>query len=69
MARSTTEAELISMANGLFGEVYNIQSFLEQLTLGDIDVCFWQDNNAVLQVCRPDIQPSCAIVVGSIGSM
>ena len=52
IARSTTEAERISMASGLFGEVYNIQSFLEQLTLGDIEVCFWQDNIAVLQVLQ-----------------
>ena len=50
VARSTTEAELIAMANGLFGEVYNLQSFLQQLLGKELEVKFFQDNNAVLQV-------------------
>ena len=50
VARSTTEAELIAMANGLFGEVYNLQSFLQQLIGKELEVKFFQDNNAVLQV-------------------
>ena len=52
VARSTTEAELIAMAGGLFGEVYNLQAFLEYLTQTGVEVKFWQDNNAVLQVLR-----------------
>ena len=50
IARSTTEAELIAMANGLYGEVYNLQSFIQQLVGGVVEVKFFQDNNAVLQV-------------------
>ena len=50
VARSTTEAELIAMANGLYGEVYNLQSFVQQLVGSQIEVKFFQDNSAVLQV-------------------
>lgn len=50
IARSTTEAELIAMANGLYGEVYNLQSFIQQLIGGVVEVKFFRDNSAVLQV-------------------
>lgn len=40
------------MSNGLYGEVYNIQSFLQQLVQGPVNLCMWQDNNAVLQVLK-----------------
>ena len=40
------------MAGGLFGEVYNLQAFLEYLTQTGVEVKFWQDNNALLQVLR-----------------
>ena len=33
--------------NGLYEEVCNIQSFLEQLVQGLVDVCMWQDSNSV----------------------
>ena len=52
VARSTTEAELIAMANGLFGEVYNLQEFIQQLCHTELEVTFRQDNNAVLQVLQ-----------------
>ena len=38
------------MANGLYGEVYNLQSFVQQLVGSQIEVKFFQDNSAVLQV-------------------
>ena len=52
IARLTTEAELIAMANGLFGEVYNLQEFIQQLCHTELEVTFRQDNNAVLQVLQ-----------------
>lgn len=52
VARSTTEAELIAMANGLYGEVYNLQSFVQQLIGDVVEVKFFQDNSAVLQVLK-----------------
>ena len=51
-ARSTTESELIAMANGMFGEVYNMQAFLESLVNKTVNVEFHQDNSAVLQVLK-----------------
>ena len=48
VARSTTEAEIISMATGMFGEVLNLESFLEYLIQKPIEVRFHQDNDAVL---------------------
>ena len=52
VARSTTESELIAMANGLFGEVYNLQAFLQALLGTVVNVQFYQDNSAVLQVLK-----------------
>ena len=52
VARSTTESELIAMANGMFGEVYNMQAFLESLVNKTVNVEFHQDNSAVLQVLK-----------------
>ena len=52
MARSTTESELIAMANGLFGEVYNLQAFLQALLGTVVNIQFYQDNSAVLQVLK-----------------
>lgn len=52
VARSTTESELIAMANGLFGEVYNLQAFLQALLRTVVNIQFYQDNSAVLQVLK-----------------
>ena len=52
VARSTTESELIAMANGKFGEVYNMQAFLQSLVNEPVNVEFHQDNSAVLQVLK-----------------
>ena len=40
------------MANGMFGEVYNMQAFLESLVNKTVNVEFHQDNSAVLQVLK-----------------
>ena len=42
----------IAMANGLFGEVYNLQAFLQALFGTVVNVQFYQDNSAVLQVLK-----------------
>ena len=69
VARSTTETELISMNNGLYGEVCNIQSFLEQLVQGPVDICIWQDSNSVsYRVWKPDIRRNLGIVAACVGS-
>ena len=53
VARSTTESDyFIAMANGLFGEVYNLQAFLQALLGTVVNVQFYQDNSAVLQVLK-----------------
>lgn len=41
---------MVALANSLFGEVYNLPSFLEQFSRKEAEVKFHQDNNAVLQV-------------------
>jgi hypothetical protein len=53
VARSTTESDFfIAMANGLFGEVYNLQAFLQALLGTVVNIQFYQDNSAVLQVLK-----------------
>ena len=48
MAGSTPAAELIAMVSGLFGEVYNTHSILEQLLEDVVQMGFHQDNDAAL---------------------
>ena len=52
VARSTTEAEIISMATGMFGKVLNLEPFLEYLIQKSIEVRFHQDNDAVLKILK-----------------
>ena len=52
VARSTTESEIISMATGMFGEVLNLQTFLEYLMQKPIELLFHQDNDAVLKILK-----------------
>ena len=52
VARSTTESELMAMANGMFGEVYNMQAFLQSLGNEPVNMEFHQDSSAVLQVLK-----------------
>ena len=47
MARSTTEAEIISMATGMFSEVCSLQSFIEYLVQQTVHVIF---EDAVLKI-------------------
>ena len=50
VARSTTEADMVALANSLLGEVYNLPSFLKQFIRKESEVKFHKDNSAVLQV-------------------
>ena len=52
VARSTTEAEVISMASGMFSEALNTQVFIEYLLQKPINIRFHQDNDAVLKILR-----------------
>ena len=52
VARSTTESEIISMATGMFGEVLNLQTFLEYLMQKPIELLFHQDNDAALKILK-----------------
>ena len=52
VARSTTESEIISMATGMFGEVLNLQTFIEYLMQKPIQLVFHQDNDAVLKILK-----------------
>ena len=55
--------------NGLYEEVCNIQSFLEQLVQGLVDVCMWQNSNSVsYRVWKPDIRRNLGIVAACVGS-
>lgn len=51
VACSSTEAELISNGSW-FGEVYNLQEFIQQIIHTEMEVRFHQDNNALLQVLQ-----------------
>ena len=57
-ARSTIEAEIISIATGMFSEVLNLQVFLEYLMQKPIQVGFYQDNDAVLKILKNTRQSS-----------
>ena len=50
MARSTPEAELIAMSSAMFREVFNVQSMLEHLLEGPVQVNYRQDNQAVVDI-------------------
>ena len=52
VARSTTESEIISMATGMFGQVLNLQTFLEYLMQKPIQEKFHQDNDAALKILK-----------------
>ena len=46
------QAELIALASGLFGEVYNTHSMLEQLNEDVVQVRFHQDNDGILKILK-----------------
>ena len=49
-ARSTTEAEMISLGSGLFAEAIPMQEFLEQVYDRSVELRCYQDNAAVIQI-------------------
>ena len=50
VARSTPEAECIAMASALFGDVINLQTFLQGALRSPVPVKFYQDNQTVLKI-------------------
>ena len=50
VARSTPEAECISMAAAMFGEVFNSQTLLQDILQDSVPVVLLQDNETVLKV-------------------
>ena len=52
VARSTPEAELISMASAMFSEVINLQTFLGAAFKTPVPVVFHQDNEAALAILK-----------------
>ena len=52
VARSTPEAEAISMASALFGETLNVQDTLQMLLQRPVPVTFEQDNEALIKILK-----------------
>ena len=52
VARSTSEAEAISMASALFGETLNIQETVSLLLQQSVPVVFEQDNEALIKILK-----------------
>ena len=52
VARSTPEAEAISMASALFGETLNIQETVSLLLQQSVPVVFEQDNEALIKILK-----------------
>ena len=57
VARSTPEAEMISMASALFSEVINLQTFLQSVSKGTVPIIFFQDNETVLVILKSGYSP------------
>ena len=56
-ARSTTEAEMISLGSGLFSEALPMQEFLEQVFDRKVELRCYQDNAAVIQIVEAGYSP------------
>ena len=56
-ARSTTEAEMISVGSGLFAEAIPTQEFLEQVFDRRVESRCYQDNAAVFQIVEAGYSP------------
>ena len=56
-ARSTTEAEMISLGSGLFSEAIPMQEFLEQVFDRKVELRCYQDNAAVIQIVEAGYSP------------
>ena len=51
-ARSMPEAECIAMASAMYGDVINLQTFLQELLRTTVLVKFFQDNEAVVKILQ-----------------
>ena len=56
-SRSTTEAEIMSLSSGVFGEALPAQEFLETLTGKEAKLVCHQDNSAVIQIVHAGYSP------------
>ena len=56
-SRSTTEAEIISLASGLFGEALPMQELAELVFGREVDLHCYQDNSAVIQIVQSGYSP------------
>ena len=56
-ARSTTEAEMISLCTGIFGDALLIQEFAEQIFEKEVQLQCHQDNSAVIQIVEAGYSP------------
>ncbi|CAE6943662.1 unnamed protein product, partial [Symbiodinium sp. CCMP2592] len=57
VARSTPEAEMISMASAMFSEVINLQTFLQSAFKSTVPIIFFQDNETVLAILKSGYSP------------
>ena len=57
VARSTPEAEMISMSSALFSEFTNLQTFLQSAFKSPVPIIFYQDNEAVLAILKSGCSP------------
>ena len=56
-SRSTTEAEIISLCTGVFGDALPAQEFLEKLANREVKLVCHQDNSAVIQIVHAGYSP------------
>ena len=57
VARSTPEAEMISMASSFFSEIINLQTFLQSAIECTVPIIFFQDNETVLAILKSGYSP------------
>ena len=57
VARSTPEAEMISMASSFFSEIINLQTFLQSAIECIVPIIFFQDNETVLAILKSGYNP------------
>ena len=56
-SRSTTEAEIISLSSGVFGEALPMQEFMEKVLGREVTLQCHQDNSAVIQIVPAGYSP------------
>ena len=56
-SRSTTEAEIISLSSGVFGEALPMQEFMEKVLGREVTLQWHQDKSAVIQIVHAGYSP------------